>query len=208
MHTAVFQSCLSVFFAWDMKVPKVRKRFLAALALSLLLLALASGGDFLFRSVDIAMPSFFRAVSGSRLLMSMDGFRFEQFEDGKVPWRMDARHADLYENKEARLREIEIVFKGTNAQTVILQGDEGTLDTESGSAVIRRGTQDVRVKTSDGYLMTTASLIWESGERLVRTADPFKLLGSSLYLEGKGISADTELRTIAVDSHVKAVLQE
>ena len=78
-----------------MKVFKVRKRFLAALALSLLLLALASGGELLFRSVDIAMPSFFRAVSGSRLLMSMDGFRFEQFEDGKVPWRIDRKSTRL-----------------------------------------------------------------------------------------------------------------
>jgi hypothetical protein len=56
--------------------------------------------------------------------------------------------------------------------------------------------------------MTTPSLLWESAERHVRTSDPFKLLGSRIYLEGKGLSADTALREIAVSNHVKAVLQE
>lgn len=184
-----------------------RKR-LVILTIILIASGLIAGGILLFRRADIAVPSFLRPVSASRLLMSMDGFRFAQLEGGTVPWRMEARHADLYENKEARLREIEIVFRGADGRTVTLLGDEGTLDTASGNAAIRRGNRDVRVVTSDGYLMTTSSLVWESDERLVRTDDPFKLLGRSIYLEGKGISADTELRTIEVNGNVKAVLQE
>jgi lipopolysaccharide export system protein LptC len=191
-----------------MKALKARRSFIAVLFVALVLFALISGGRLLFRKAEIAMPSFFRPASPSRLLMSMDGFRFVQYESGKAPWRMEARQADLYENKEARLRDIEIEFKSADERTVTLLGEEGTLDTESGNAAIHRGNRDVRVVTSDGYLMTTASLLWESGERLVRTADPFKLLGARIYLEGKGLSADTELREISVDKHVKAVLQE
>ncbi len=187
---------------------KVRRRSIAVLSVVLVLLALVSGGRLLFRKAEITIPSFFRPATGARLLMSMDDFRFAQIEDGTVPWRMGARHADLYADKVSRLKEIEIVFRGADNRTVTLAGDEGTLNTESGKAVIRGRGQDVRLKTSDGYLMTTVSLVWESGERIVRTSDPFKLLGNSIYLEGKGLSADTELRTITVDNHVKAVLQE
>ena len=62
--------------------------------------------------------------------------------------------------------------------------------------------------TSDGYLLTTNSLNWNAGERVVRTTDPFKLLGREIYLEGRGISAKVDDNTIEVDNNVKAVLQE
>lgn len=184
------------------------RRILVVLTITAIMLGILVGGYFLFRRADISVPSFLRPPSASRILISMDGFRFSQLNGGAAPWSMDAQHADLYENKEARLREIEIVFTGADTRTVALLGDEGILDTETGNASIRRGSSDVRVVTSDGYLMTTASILWESENRLVRTAAPFKLLGSGIYLEGKGISADTQLHTIEVSSNVKAVLQE
>jgi hypothetical protein len=62
--------------------------------------------------------------------------------------------------------------------------------------------------TSDGYLLTTDSLSWKAGERVVRTADPFNLLGREIYLEGRGVSAKVDSNTIVVDNNVKAVLQE
>jgi len=42
----------------------------------------------------------------------------------------------------------------------------------------------------------------------VWTAEPFKLLGSEIYLEGTGFSGNVDLRSIAVKKNVKAVLQE
>ena len=82
------------------------------------------------------------------------------------------------------------------------------MDTGSGNASIRRDTQEVRIVTSDGYLLTTNSLFWKAGERQVWTSDPFKLLGSEIYLEGVGITANVDMRTIVVKNNVKAVLQE
>jgi LPS export ABC transporter protein LptC len=154
------------------------------------------------------VPSLFRPASGARLIMSMDGFRFTQSENGSVSWRMSARSADLYENKEAQLKDIELVFKNPDKQEATLLGEQGTMDTSSGNASIRRGIREVRIITSNGYLLTTNSLFWRAGERLVWTADPFKLLGSEIYLEGTGISANVNMNTIAVKDNVKAVLQE
>jgi len=91
---------------------------------------------------------------------------------------------------------------------VALIGENGVMDTTSGNATIRRGAREVRVVTSDGYLMTTNSLFWKADERLVRTPDPFKVLGKEIYLEGKGFSAEVDMRKVVVDRDVKAVLQE
>ena len=44
--------------------------------------------------------------------VSMDGFHLTQSEKGKVSLRMSASTADLFDNKEVRLKEIEVVFTG------------------------------------------------------------------------------------------------
>jgi LPS export ABC transporter protein LptC len=184
--------------------------FYKVTAAVLVIAAIAFGSYLLMRGTDITVPSLFHpAPAGARLIMSMDGFRFTQSENGRVSWRMDARSADLYENKEAQLQDIKIVFKSpeNNKESTIL-GETGTMDTTSGNASIRRVTREVRVISSDGYLLTTDSLFWKAGERVVWTADPFKLLGSEIYLEGTGISANVDMRTIMVKNDVKAVLQQ
>jgi len=182
--------------------------FYKVAAAVLIITAIAFGSYLLMRGTDIAMPSLFHPASGARLIMSMDGFRFTQSENGRVSWRMDARNADLYENKEAQLQEIKIVFKSPENRDATILSERGTMDTASGNASLRRVTREVRVITSDGYLLTTDSLFWKAGERIVWTADPFKLLGSEIYLEGTGISANVDMRTILVKNDVKAVLQE
>jgi len=184
------------------------RNFYKVFATLLLVAAFVICGYLLLRGRDITMPSLSRPSPGPRLLMSMDGFSIIQSENGEASWRMNSRSADLYENKEAQLKDIKIVFTGPESRETTMFGDAGTMDTSSGHASLRRVTRDVRIVTNDGYLLTTNSLFWEAGERVVRTADPFKLLGSEIYLEGVGISANVDMRTIMVRSNVKAVLQE
>jgi LPS export ABC transporter protein LptC len=187
---------------------KVKGQYFKSLAVILLLSASVYGGYLLVRDTEISMPSLFQPSPGVRLLMSMEGFHFARFENGQTSWRMNANTADLYENKETQLKEIEIFFNSPDKKEAVLRGGSGTMDTVSGNASIRRGDREVRIVTSDGYLLTTDSLFWKAGERLIWTSDPFKLLGSEIYLEGVGLSANVDMGTIVVKNHVKAVLQE
>jgi hypothetical protein len=189
---------------------KVNSIFIKVITVLFILSAVISGGYFLFRGTAITVPTLFQSSPGVRLLMSMDGFRFTRSENGSVLWRASARSADLYEDKEAHLKDIEIVFTSSarDKREATLLGEQGTMDTASGNASILKGVREVRVATSDGYLLTTNSLSWKAGERVVWTADPFKLLGKEIYLEGTGISTNVDMRTILVRNHVKAVLQE
>jgi LPS export ABC transporter protein LptC len=189
---------------------KVNSKFIKVIAALFFFSAIVFGGYLLFRGTDIIVPTLFRSSPGVRLLMSMDGFRFTRSENGSISWRANARTADLYEDKEAHLKDIEIFFTSSakDKKEATLLGEQGTMDTASGNASILRGVREVRIATSDGYLLTTNSLSWKAGERLVWTADPFKLLGKEIYLEGTGVSANVDMRTIHVRNHVKAVLQE
>jgi len=185
-----------------------RVRFLAVLAFFIVLTAFLYGSYLFLRDVDIKMPALFRPAPGKRLFISMNSFRLTQSEEGRVSLRMSASAADLFEDKEAELKEIELVFTGTDRRTAALIGEIGVMDMVSGNGSIRRGAREVRIVTSDGYLMTTNSLFWKAKERIIRTEEPFKVLGREIYLEGKGFSADVDMRKMSVNSNVKAVLQE
>ncbi len=183
-------------------------KFFKTLFIVLLFIAAIYGGYLWLHGADMTMPVLFRPAPGARLMMSMEGFRFVQSENGRISWRMHARKADLYESKEARLHDIEITFIAPDNKEGVLYGEAGSMDTVTGNASVHRMSREVRVVTSDGYLLTTDSLYWKAGDRLVRTPDPFKLIGNEIYLEGKGLSTNLDMRTMVVDSHVKAVLQE
>ena len=185
-------------------------RILVKLVLIFLLLGaiVYSGYQLIRETKEITAPSLLQPEPGVRMIMSMEGFRFAQSENGVISWTMNARTAELFENKEAKLNDVEIDFKNPNGKEATLFGDSGTMDTTNGNASIRRVSQDVRIATTDDYLLTTSSLLWKAGERQVWTPDPFKLLGIKIYLEGVGITANVDLHTIAVKDNVKAVLQE
>jgi LPS export ABC transporter protein LptC len=187
---------------------KINWKVLRAFSILLVLFAVVYSGYLWLRGADMTMPALFQPAPGKRLLMSMEGFRFTQSENGRISWRMHARNADLYESKEVQLKDLDITYIAPDKREGEMIGEAGTLDTTSGNASVRRVTREVRVVTSDGYLLTTNSLFWKAGERLVRTSDPFKLLGREIYLEGKGLSTNLDLRTIVVNDNVKAVLQE
>jgi len=187
---------------------KINGKFFKGFAAFLIFTALLYSGYHLLREADLTMPTLFKPVPGARLLMSMEGFRFAQSENGRVSWRMNARSANLYASKEAQLKDIEIVFITPDKKEAALIGEVGIMNTITGDASVRRDSREVRVVTSDGYLLTTDSLIWKAGDRLVLTPDPFKLLGSEIYLEGRGLTANLDMRKIVVNNDVKAVLQE
>lgn len=182
--------------------------FIKILSVFLALFMALYGGYFLLRRSDMTLPSLLLPASGSRMFMSMEGFRFTQSENGHVAWHMNARKAELFENKQARLKDLEITYLTADNKEASLIGDSGTMDTATGNASIRSESKEIRIVTDDGYVMTTSSLFWKPVERLVSTQDRFKLLGSEIYLEGKGLSANVDMHTIAVNSNVKAVLQE
>lgn len=205
MHMAAGEAAICLLIVMNLNVDR---GIITALGVFLVLVAALYGAYALLRSTDLTIPTLLQPESGTRLLMSMEGFRFVETENGRVSWRMVADSADLYENKEAQLKNVEITFVAPDSREARLLGEVATLDTVTGNVSIRRGVREVRIVTSEGYLLTTNSLFWLADQRIVRTADPFKLLGSELYLEGQGLTGNADMLTIEVDGHVKAVLQE
>jgi LPS export ABC transporter protein LptC len=170
--------------------------------------ALVSGGYLLLNESNKSTPATDRPAAGARLLISMEGFRLTQSENGRPVWHMRAVKADLYDNKEALLKDVDAVFENPGGRRAELTGEAGAVDIARGNASVHRISKDVKIVTSDDYVLTTNSLLWLAEEKRFQTPDPFILAGDGIYLEGVGFSADSELRSIAVKDHVKAVLQD
>jgi LPS export ABC transporter protein LptC len=204
MHVAAIFSRHIHFYS----MRRATRTLLGGLAVALFLSALVFGSYFLLREAEVTVPSLFKPAPGTRLLIRMEGFQFARSENGRVAWTMSARSADLYESKEAQLKDVEIEFSSPDGKRAALIGELARMDTGSGDGSIRRGAREVRIVTSDGYLMTTDSLVWKAAERVVKTQDPFKVLGKEIYVEGTGLAADVDMRKLTVSSNVKAVLQE
>jgi LPS export ABC transporter protein LptC len=187
------------------------KALLRSLLLFLVLGALAVllfGSYMALRDTTLAVPSLFQPAQGKRALIEMDGYRMVQSEDGRAAWSITAGSAELFDTREALLRELEIVLYYPDGRTAALIAEEGSMNTVTGDASVRRGAREVRIVTSDGYLMTTDSLFWRSVERVIRTASPFRVLGREIFLEGVGMTANADLRKVVVEKNVKAILQE
>jgi LPS export ABC transporter protein LptC len=179
-------------------------------ALFLMFFALCFGAFILVQERERVAPALFHPVRSEHVLMSMKGFRIARSERGAVSWIMNARDADLLDNKKSRLNEVDIhYFAGSSGAEATLTSDAGQVDTMSGDATFFRGSHDVKVVSSDGYLLTTAhALLWNADSRKIETTGQFTLLGKELYLEGVGMTADVDLRFLTVRNNVKAVLQE
>ena len=167
------------------------------------------GGFYVMKEADVAVPLVFQPIAGVRKVMSLDAYTFVRSENGRIAWRLQAKTADLLDNKEARLHDLQIDFSDPGDEKhARLTGDIGSLNTENGNATVRRENEDVRIVTSDGYVLTTTALSWNAGKRTISSDEPFKLLGSEIYLDGRGITANVDMQSIEVNEHVKAVLQE
>jgi LPS export ABC transporter protein LptC len=172
------------------------------------LATLLYGSYWVLQDTSLAIPSLFKPVQSRRVLIDMEGYRMLQSENGRAAWSITARTAELFDSREALLRDLEAVLYYPDGRTAALLAAEGTMNTVSGDATVRRGTQEVRIVTSDGYLMTTDVLLWKAVDRVVRTTSSFRVLGKEIFLEGVGMTADVDLRKVVVEKNVKAILQE
>ncbi len=159
-------------------------------------------------AVQTVQRPLFQPPPGSRLLMSMEGFRFVETENGRVSWHMTAGSADLYENKEAQLKDIEITFVAPDRREARLLGE--VADAGHGQRRCFHPARGPRGQDRDQRGLSSDDQFAVLACRPADCADngPFKLLGSEIYLEGQGLSGNVDMLTIVVDQHVKAVLQE
>jgi lipopolysaccharide export system protein LptC len=132
-------------------------------------------------------------------------FTFTQTKGEKVQWQVNAKQARLFEqDNKAILDDVAVTLFGLHGKEMTVQGDEGTLDTESKNFVLANRSEPLVIYTESGYIIYTNHLAWTDQTREILTQDPVRIIGHGLELTGRGLLGhlDTEEFEILEDVHV------
>lgn len=132
-------------------------------------------------------------------------FTFTQTKGEIVQWQVQAQQAHLYEqDKRALLHTVAVTLFGQKGKELTVNGDEGTLDTETKNFVLANKTDPLVVHTESGYVIYTNHLVWTDQTREIRTQDPVRIVGHGLEVTGRGLLGhlDKEEFEVLEDVHV------
>lgn len=132
-------------------------------------------------------------------------FTFTQTKGDRVQWQVDAKKARLFEqDKRAHLDTVAVTLFGEQGRELTVEGDEGTLETDTKNFVLTNRTEPLVVRTESGYVIYTNHLAWTDETRQIRTSDPVRIVGNGLEVTGKGLLGhlDSEEFEILDDVHV------
>ncbi len=132
-------------------------------------------------------------------------FTFTQTKGDRVQWQVDAKQARLFEqDKRALLETVAVTLFGQQGKELTVEGDEGTLETDTKNFLLANRTEPLVVRTDSGYVIYTNHLAWTDETRQIRTSDPVRIVGHGLEVTGKGLLGhlDTEEFEVLEDVHV------
>ncbi|MBA5867094.1 MAG: LPS export ABC transporter periplasmic protein LptC [Nitrospira sp. CR1.3] len=132
-------------------------------------------------------------------------FTFTQTKGDKVQWQVDAKQARLFElDKRARLETVAVTLFGREGKELTVEGDEGTLDTDTKNFVLANRSEPLVLRTQSGYTIYTNHLAWTDETREIRTKDPVRIVGHGLEVTGIGLLGhlDREEFEVLEDVHV------
>lgn len=102
------------------------------------------------------------------------------------------------------LAEVEVTLFGAQGREMTVQGDEGTLNTETKDFVLANRSQPLVIRTDSGYTIFTNHVTWKDESREISTQDPVRIVGHGLDVTGRGLLGymDKEEFQVLEDVHV------
>ena len=140
------------------------------LALSVLLGVSAA---YLLLTNSTASPPPTAAAPGSinQADATISKFTFTQTKGDKVQWQVHAQEARLFEqDKQAILDNVAVTLFGVQGKELTVNGDEGTLNTETKNFVLANRSEPLVIYTESGYVIYTNHLAWTDQTREIAHA--------------------------------------
>ena len=136
----------------------------------------------------------------------ISGFSLTETSMGEKDWHMDAAKAYIYEKRNVlEADSIDVTFYGPEGQVrSTLKADHGTLNRSSNDM---EASGNVVVTSSDGVVLETKSLRWESGPRKIVSEDSVRIVREKDVLTGWGFRGDPDLGSFRILRDMKATIK-
>lgn len=148
-------------------------------------------------------------VEVSRAVPGTDGgleeVAFFQSRHGVVQWEVRAERARILEaDHRAVLDMVEVILYRDEEREFRLEGEQGTIDTESRNFVVINHDRPLTVELAEGYTMYTKRLAWTDARREVHTDDEVTIVGPGVELTGRGLIGRLDANEFQVQHDVRA----
>ncbi|MDH3975816.1 MAG: LPS export ABC transporter periplasmic protein LptC [Deltaproteobacteria bacterium] len=182
------------------------KRLKLAFAL-LILIVMSVMGYLLYRNIDLIVkdesPVEF-AKEGADY--SLTAPQFIEMDGDRIVLEVKAREASYFkEDDSAHLVKPRIEYLGRDNKKFVIVGNRGKVFTER-NIVLLDG--DVRLSTSDGYLLETPSVEYRGNEKIAYTDKKVRIRGGGFDIKGAGFEADMENEKFRINKNVEALFDE
>jgi LPS export ABC transporter protein LptC len=136
----------------------------------------------------------------------ISGFSLTETSMGAKDWHMDASKAYIYDKRNVlEADSIEVTFYGEAGEVrSTLKADYGRLNRASNDM---EANGNVVVTSSDGVVLETKSLRWESGLRKISSEDSVKIIREKDVLTGWGFRGDPDLGSFRILKDMKATIK-
>tara|TARA_B100000315_G_scaffold260880_1_gene326748 strand:+ start:7065 stop:7628 length:564 start_codon:yes stop_codon:yes gene_type:complete len=148
------------------------------------------------------IPGVFKNVDAG-----IDGFSFVQTKDGKMQWKVQAQRARIVENEsKAVLEDLQVTLLGDGGAQMILEGDEGVVDTESNNFMVKKRAGSMPIHLESGYTIYTNQLQWIDQNQEISTDAPVTIHGDGIEITGLGLRGALETEIFTITNDVRAVV--
>ena len=137
----------------------------------------------------------------------IEGFVYRQTKDGRIQWEVEAQNAELFEVRhEASLKNVHVRLFRNDGEEMVLQANEGMINTETNDFELRNHTELVAIEFSNGYTVLTPAIYWIDAKQEFRTSNPVTIRGNGLTITGIGLVGSLISEEFTVLNHVRAEL--
>jgi len=135
----------------------------------------------------------------------INGFTYQHTQSGRINWEVVAERALVFENQHrAKLEEVRVNLFGENRKTMMIEADEGILNTTTNDFDLNKKQKQVTVHLASGYRIIADHFQWIESAHKFTTKDAVKIKGNGVTITGIGLIGYLDSEKFKILHHVRA----
>jgi LPS export ABC transporter protein LptC len=135
--------------------------------------------------------------------LTLEDIHYVETKGKKKEWELKAKSGQHFREADyTTLEDLAVTFYGEEGRIITLKGNKGSMKEKKEIKV----WGDVVITSSDGYRVTTNSLLYEKERQQITTEDPVTLDGKGVQVKGVGLVVDLKTKKISILRKVQTVI--
>ncbi len=136
----------------------------------------------------------------SEATLTIKNFHHEATENGEKKWTLEASSASLFAQQNmAQLTDISVIFSMKKGDALSIHAHKGVLNTKTNDMTV---TGNI-IAEIPPYSLTTESLNYQHGSRMIHINEPVEIIGQSMTLKAGALTYNIATGILTCENHVE-----